>query len=171
MVKKIISGQTYNTDTATRVHQFTYQGDDCYQGLFQTRHGAFFLWQYDNGAEWGDVKPLTGEEAFKWLEQHANPRLEKYFGPFPEGGTAERRLTVRLPKVVSRRSKMSERITTSHCNRCGRDTSHYVLADTSFTFANRRYEMLNCRGCEDVSMRRTVNISGGPRVLFTVRLG
>ena len=84
MVKKIISGQTYNTDTATHVHHFTYRGDDCYEGLYQTRHGAFFLWQYDNGAGWGDLKPLTDEEALKWLEEHANHLLEQYFGPFPE---------------------------------------------------------------------------------------
>jgi predicted HicB family RNase H-like nuclease len=103
MVKKIISGQTYNTDTATRVHEFTYHGDDCYQGLFQTRHGAFFLWEYDAGASWGDLKPLSDEEARKWLEQHANHLLEQYFGPFPEGGAAERRLTVRLPANLARR--------------------------------------------------------------------
>jgi hypothetical protein len=103
MVKKIMSGQTYNTDTATRVHEFTYQGDNCYRGLFQTRHGAFFLWEYDAGAGWGDLKPLSDEDARMWLEQHANHLLEQYFGPFPEGGAAERRLTVRLPANLARR--------------------------------------------------------------------
>jgi hypothetical protein len=103
MAKKIKYGQTYNTDTATLVHYFHYRGDDGYEGLYQTRHGAFFVWQYDMGEGSGDITPLTDEEAYKWLDQHANFLLDQYFGPFPEGGAAERRLTVRLPANLARR--------------------------------------------------------------------
>ena len=109
MVKKIISGQTYDTDTATRVHHFTYHDHECYQGLYQTRHGAFFLWEHDS--ESGDVKALTDDEAFKWLEKHAIHLVEQYFHPFPEGGAPERWLAVRRRNVGSRKSKASEQIT------------------------------------------------------------
>ncbi len=93
MVKKIISGQTYDTDTATRLH---YRGghDDgpCYyQGLYQTPEGAFFFWEYDE--ESGAIKPNTDEEAYEWLEKHANQLLEQYF----HGRAGKRRLTLQLP--------------------------------------------------------------------------
>ena len=99
MVKMIKSHRTYNTDTATLVHYREGRGGDCYQGLYQNRDGAFFLWEYDIGAEWGDIKPLTIEEAFKWLQQHEPSLLEQYF---PVGGAAERRLTIRLPATLAR---------------------------------------------------------------------
>jgi hypothetical protein len=84
MVKKIISGQTYDTDTAMCVHQFVYHGGDCHQGfherLCQTLDGAFFFWEYDGRDGWEGIKSLTDEEAFKWLELHADHLLEQYFG-------------------------------------------------------------------------------------------
>jgi predicted HicB family RNase H-like nuclease len=41
--------------------------------------------------------PISDEEAKAWLEQHANHLVEEHFGPAPEGGSAERRLTIRIP--------------------------------------------------------------------------
>jgi hypothetical protein len=47
MVKKIISGQIYDTDIATELHYRTGHGGDTYQGLYQTTDGKFFFWEYD----------------------------------------------------------------------------------------------------------------------------
>ena len=91
MVKKIISGQTCDTDTATRLRYREGHAGNTYQGLYQTLEGAFFLWEYDE--ELGDIKPTTDEEAYEWLEKHANHLL----GHFLEGRAAKRRLTIQLP--------------------------------------------------------------------------
>jgi hypothetical protein len=94
MVKKIFSGQTYDSDAATRLHYREGQGGDRYQGLYQTPEGAFFFWEYDNDEGWGHIKPKTDEEAYEWLEEHANSLLEQYF---LEGRVGKRRLYVQLP--------------------------------------------------------------------------
>ena len=67
-------------------------------GLYQTRHGAFFKVMVNHGGE--DILefgPVSDMEAQLLIEKYANHLLEQYFGPFPEGGAAERRLTIRLP--------------------------------------------------------------------------
>ena len=74
--------------------------------LYRTRHGAFFLWeQYvtpaDNLAH--EIVPFTDEKAQEWLEKHANELVEQYFGEMPEGGAAERRLTLRLPNNLAKK--------------------------------------------------------------------
>lgn len=108
MVKKIMSGKIYNADTATLVHDFEYRGGSGYQGMYQTRQGAFFLWRYEDSD--GDITPMTDAEAQAWLERHANCLVEQYFGDFPEGGASERRLTIRLPgNLVSRLEALAER--------------------------------------------------------------
>jgi hypothetical protein len=72
---------------------------------------------------------------------------------------------------------MSGQIITSHCNRCGRNTRHDVLAvsphEEDTTEGNsaegdalhERYEMLECRGCGDISLRHTKNDEFGPFVV------
>jgi hypothetical protein len=100
MVKKIVSRQIYDTDTATRLHYREGHGGDRYQGLYQTPEGAFFFWEYDVGAGCGDIKLTTDEEAYQWLEEHANHLLGQYF---LEGRAAKRRLTVQLPANLVRR--------------------------------------------------------------------
>jgi predicted DNA binding CopG/RHH family protein len=47
--------------------------------------------------------PLSDDDARKLFERHANHLVEQYFGPFPEYGSAERRLTVRIPIGLARR--------------------------------------------------------------------
>jgi predicted HicB family RNase H-like nuclease len=37
------------------------------------------------------------------LERHANDLVEQFFGPFPEYGSAEKRLTLRMPIGLVRR--------------------------------------------------------------------
>ena len=99
MVKKITSRKTYDTDTATRLHYREGRGGDTYQGLYQTPEGSFFFWEYDNAEGWGHIKPKTDEEAYEWLEEHANDLLEQYF----HGRAGKNRLTVQLPANLVRR--------------------------------------------------------------------
>jgi hypothetical protein len=57
--------------------------------------------------------------------------------------------------------------TYAHCNRCGGTTNHNVIADidrgyeyededeNSQGFWHDKYEMLECRGCSDITLRHT----------------
>ncbi|CAJ3093702.1 Uncharacterised protein [Burkholderia pseudomallei] len=99
-MKRIINGRTYNIATATRVFE-----DGPYDnmsmawwGLYQTRHGEFFKVIVDHDGETVlEFRPVTDIEAQTILEKHANHLVEQYFGEMPEGGAAERRLTIRIP--------------------------------------------------------------------------
>ncbi len=98
-IKRIIDGKAYNTETASLVHEHSARDDTVYHGLYQTKHGAFFEWAYDSNWGNGDVKPLSDDEARSWLEKFRAPTdvIERYCGPFPEGGASETRITLRLP--------------------------------------------------------------------------
>ncbi|MGC5887702.1 hypothetical protein [Ralstonia pseudosolanacearum] len=99
-MKRIIAGKTYNIATATRVFE---DGPDdgssmAWWGLYQTRHGAFFKVRVNHdGEEVLEFRPVPDNEAQALLEKHANHLVEQYFGEMPEGGAAERRLTIRIP--------------------------------------------------------------------------
>ncbi|BCN13375.1 hypothetical protein RPSD_52600 (plasmid) [Ralstonia solanacearum] len=99
-MKRIIDGKTYNVATATRVFE---DGPDNgasmgWWGLYQTRHGAFFKIRVNHdGEEILEFRPVSDDEAQALLEKHANHLVEQYFGTMPEGGAAERRLTIRIP--------------------------------------------------------------------------
>jgi len=103
-MKRIIDGQTYNTETATEI----FVGSGHFQssgwwGLYQTRAGAFFTIVVNHdGEDVLEFGPVSDEEAQKLLEKHANHLVEKYFDVI-EGGSAERRLTIRLPINLARR--------------------------------------------------------------------
>jgi len=72
-------------------------------GLYQTRAGAFFTIVVNHdGEDVLEFGPVSDEEAQKLLEKHANHLVEKYFDVI-EGGSAERRLTIRLPINLARR--------------------------------------------------------------------
>ncbi|MFM0016723.1 toxin-antitoxin system HicB family antitoxin [Paraburkholderia sediminicola] len=103
-MKRIINGKTYNVHTATTVFEdgpaiSDPAGDSfAYWGLYQTRHGEFFKIRMNhNGEEILEFRPVTDAEAQELLEKHANHLVEQYFGEMPEGGAAERRLTIRIP--------------------------------------------------------------------------
>jgi predicted DNA binding CopG/RHH family protein len=102
-MKRIIDGITYNTDTATEVFSFENAYSGAWFGVYQTRHGAFFSVKCEHDGETHTFTPLSDEEARKLLERHANHLVEQYFGPCPEYGSAERRLTVRIPMGLARR--------------------------------------------------------------------
>ena len=96
-MKRIIKGITYNTDTATRVTGGDNQPwSDAWWGLYQTRHGAFFEVVVGHHDE-ETITPLDDAKAHAILERRANHLVEQYFGPMPEYGAAERRLTIRIP--------------------------------------------------------------------------
>ena len=97
--KRIIDGKTYNTDTSSRVYEWESLSGDRYEALYQTRHGAFYVWWYDQAYEAGDIKPLDDEAALAGLENYPDSAdaIERFFGKFPEAGAAEKRITIRLP--------------------------------------------------------------------------
>jgi hypothetical protein len=97
--KVIKDGKSYNTDTAVCVHVVSSRDGAVYEGLYQTKHGAFFIWWYNADYGQGDIKPMADDVALKWLEKSAAGAdvIEQYFGKFPEGGASESRITLRLP--------------------------------------------------------------------------
>jgi predicted DNA binding CopG/RHH family protein len=104
-MKRIIDGQTYNTETATEIVGGENFNSSAWWGLYQTRAGGFFkvIINHD-GEEVLFFDPITDEEAAKLVAEHAPNLLEKYFdGMFPEGGSAEKRITVRLPINLAKR--------------------------------------------------------------------
>jgi hypothetical protein len=97
MVNVIKDGRTYDTDTATLVHYREGCGGDRYQGLYQTREGEFFFWEYDIGEGWGNIDPATNQEACKWVEEHANHLLKQYF---PDGRGANATVLPKFKKTM-----------------------------------------------------------------------
>lgn len=99
-MKRIINGKTYNIATATRVFEDG-PADNmsmAWWGLYQTRYGEFFKVVVDHDGETVlEFRPVTDTEAQAIVEKHANHLVEQYFGEMPEGGAAERRLTIRIP--------------------------------------------------------------------------
>jgi hypothetical protein len=105
-MKRIIDGKSYNTDTATCIAQVVRDHDD-FECLYQTRHGAFFRYGCDETGH--GILPATDAEAQAFLEKHANHLVEQYFGPMPEAGAAERRLTIRIPGNLADRVESAAR--------------------------------------------------------------
>jgi predicted DNA binding CopG/RHH family protein len=102
-MKRIIAGVTYDTETATEVCREGSEHSSAWWQLYQTRHGAFFKIVCDHDGETLFFTPLPDDEAQELVEKHANHLVEQYFGPAPEHGSAERRLTLRIPIGLARR--------------------------------------------------------------------
>ena len=111
-MKRIIDGKTYNTDTATEV----IGGDnsprsDAWWGIYQTRYDAFFKVVVGHDGETvQEFVPLTDEQAMAQLQRDAPHLVDQYFGPFPEAGSAERRLTIRLPGNLADRVEAAAKV-------------------------------------------------------------
>jgi hypothetical protein len=105
-MRRIVDGTAYDTETSELIVQVgnTDHAPENVGRLYRTRNGAFFLWAqfltpgYNVAQE---ITPLTDDEAQKWLETNANHLVEQYFGTMPEGGAAERRMTLRLPQNLA----------------------------------------------------------------------
>jgi hypothetical protein len=109
-VKRIINGKAYNTDTSSLIHICEMDpGGSRQQALYQTQHGAFFLWWSDADVGEGGIKPLSDDEAQEWLQRvEADAAvIEGVFGIFPEAGAAEARITLRLPGNLHQRVSAS----------------------------------------------------------------
>ena len=115
-VKRIIDGKTYNTETAAQLASWsstnnpdTAQRPEHGGILFQTRFGAYFVVQYDEGQDpWDDnyerLIPLEPEQAQRWAEKHCSADdVEALFGEMPEAGDAEAKLTLRMPDALRKR--------------------------------------------------------------------
>jgi predicted DNA binding CopG/RHH family protein len=87
--------------------------------MYQTRHGAFFevIWDHD-GAPYS-LNPLIDQQAQKKLERHANHLVEHYFGKMLEYGSAEKRLTLRIPISLYRRVETA-------AGKAGSDVNKYI---------------------------------------------
>jgi hypothetical protein len=106
--KRIIDGKTYNTETATEI--IGWDDDEPFGSgvyLYQTRFGAFFLYQFSEAMDWIEtITPLTPEEARAWLEKNVPGRpelIESLFGEMPEAGMGEIKFTLRLPESLRNR--------------------------------------------------------------------
>lgn len=102
-MKRIIDGKTYNIDTATRLAGGADENSFAWWGLYRTRHDAFFTVTIDHDGETNRWEPLTDEGALNALQNHAPHLVEECFGPFPEAGASERRLTIRVPGNLAAR--------------------------------------------------------------------
>ena len=107
--KRIIEGKTFNTETATQLGYWDGADTPLVQALYQTRHGAFFLYSLDEAKHTSDPRyeqiiPHKPDEAQKWMEQHCSAEaLERVFGEMPEPGETEARFTLRLPETLRKR--------------------------------------------------------------------
>lgn len=115
-LKRIIGGKTYNTETATQLASWSAndpysvgQQHDSGSILYQTRFGAYFIVQYDDGGDPWDgsdekLVPLDPDQALRWAEEHCSTeKVEAIFGEMPEAGEAEAKLTLRMPDVLRKR--------------------------------------------------------------------
>ena len=123
-MKRIIKGVTYNTETATCVAEGepADPSDLAWWAMYQTRHGALFMVTVDHDGEDMRISPYEDDAAQAFLEKHANHALEAAFGPFPEAGAAERRLTIRIPTNLALRmeaiARTKELSLNSYAMRC-----------------------------------------------------
>jgi HicB family len=117
-VKRIIDGVTYNTDTSTRLANSEYEADynhqdrPCQGTLYQTRGGAFFVWEtIDLGIDAdGDAitrerfKALSAKEAESWI---MTGDVEVFHNPFGEPPEAEAEpgatIYLRVPAALKKR--------------------------------------------------------------------
>jgi hypothetical protein len=115
-IKRILDGKTYNTETATLLASWssadcpdTARGPERGEMLFQTRHGAYFLFQFNEDRDpWEsghqEIVPLGPGQARRWAETYCSADIiEAIFGVMPEAGDAEAKVTLRMPDILRRR--------------------------------------------------------------------
>jgi len=119
-MKRVIDGVTYNTDTSTRLANSDYETDynhqnrPCEGTLYQTRGGAFFVWETidlgvnEDGEPWTRerFKALSAKEAEEWIMTGDVEIIHNPFGEPPEAvaeETPSSTLYVRVPPSLKRR--------------------------------------------------------------------
>lgn len=105
--KRIINGNTYNTETSTMIdgEATLERGHMTGEYLYQNRHGAFFLYRIDgapNDSAAQSIHPLSQEDAKLWLERRPKgaAHIEALFGEAPEAGSGESKFTLRIPESL-----------------------------------------------------------------------
>ena len=118
-MKRIIDGVTYNTDTSARLASsdyetfYNHENRPCEGTLYQTRGGAFFIWEtIELGLDRSGAvitrdrfKALSAKEAEDWI---MTGNVEIVHNPFGEPPEAEAEsapaatLYVRVPSIVKR---------------------------------------------------------------------
>jgi len=120
-MRRIIDGTAYDTETAELIKQIWYDEEQAETNiLYRTRLGAFFYWQryYTPGYILKEeITAITDDQAQKFLEQYGNELVEWYFGEMPEGGSAERRLTLRMPNNLANRLEEIAKVKATSLNR------------------------------------------------------
>ena len=101
---KVIRGRKYNTATAHEVGYETVEEGYGYvnRTLYRKRTGEYFLAvEYNymvDGVDPDYIKPLTGEEASEWAQEHLDvDTYEKEFGEVVEDRTSVA-MTLNLPR-------------------------------------------------------------------------
>jgi hypothetical protein len=146
-MRKIIEGTAYDTQTAeliVEVGGHEHAPEDMGR-LYRTRNGAYFLWftyLTPGYTVKEDIEPFTDEKAQKWLETNANGLVEKVFGQMPEGGASERRVTLRLPRILAQRLEAISEAENISVNQLVVRTLDKGIgtADQSMRWAKRRFE-------------------------------
>lgn len=102
-MKKIINRKVYNTETATLLgdyhYSFTREWDYCYEALYQTKKGAYFIYgtggpqskyaEYNGNGSWCgtcEITVLSEKSAMEWAEENLSADdYCKIFGEIEEG--------------------------------------------------------------------------------------
>jgi hypothetical protein len=119
-LKRVIDGKSYNTDTATLLHEHVEEDElqengphgpnpyPFYQQLYRTRYGKFFLAlrneSFLNHATGENdlldrIVPVEIDRAVKWMELYCNEKIEQ-FVDVPEAGDPSTTLTLRMDKAL-----------------------------------------------------------------------
>jgi len=108
--KRIINGITYNTETAALLWPWE-EESVCEQRLFKTRHGAYFLYEWDYLGLTEQIIPLDYDAARKWTEDRLPETtfIWEEFAKKPPSEDPEARITLRLPRILhSRIAELAE---------------------------------------------------------------
>jgi predicted HicB family RNase H-like nuclease len=150
-MKRIIDGVTYNTDTSTRLavsdYETLYNNESrpCQGTLYQTRGGAFFVWQAIDLASDGDsgelivrnrFEALSAKEAEEWIMTGDTEVFHNPFGEPPEaeaedepGSTIYLRVPTSLKKRVEEAAERQNLSTNAWTMRCIEDGLMLASAD------------------------------------------
>lgn len=83
-MRKVIGGMAYDTETADEIALGKHPTSFAWWRLYRTPTGVFFEVVANHDGSINSSKPLTDQQARKFLEVHANSLVERYFGPMPE---------------------------------------------------------------------------------------
>ncbi len=90
-MRRVIDGKAYDAETAELVESWSHDDprSDASWSLYRTRNGAFFLVGTDHSGDLDEFRPYTAVEARRFVEKHANHRVEKIFGEAPEASASD----------------------------------------------------------------------------------